>query len=159
MSSTLLTSWSAYDGAIQQILDLAPTSLLIFDRDLSTLKLEQSSRSAGLQRLLAAQSAATRLTIVVQYPEFVQRQSPRLLNLLATYYPTMTISVASPQLRTLCDSLLIADDRHALIRFHYQQARSRLLIDEVEECRPSLERFNAIVDEGGDPVSPRTFGL
>ena len=159
MSSTLLTSWSAYDDALQQILDLSPTTLLIFDRDLSALKLEQPQRANSLQRLLAARRATTRLAIVVQNTEFIERDSPRLMNLLATYFPAMTITAAPPQLSALSDSLLIADDKHALIRFHHQQARSRLIIDEDEECRPYCERFSAIVDEGGDPVSPNTLGL
>ena len=41
MSSRLITNWSDYDGAVQEILDLTTATLEIFDEDLAPLKLER----------------------------------------------------------------------------------------------------------------------
>lgn len=162
MSSRLITNWSDYDDAVQEILDLSTATLGIFDEDLAPLKLERPERVAVLRGLLAAREdyqSHQRLTIVVQKPEFVRQYSPQLMNLLTVYAPALTITQSPPHLDPLKDSLLIADGRHTLIRFHRDQARARLIIDDVHECAPHIQRFAEIVAAGGEPLSSSTLGL
>lgn len=159
MPSKLITTWSEHDSAVQEILDLSSTTLLVFDESLSPLKLERGARIAALRRLLSARQAATRLSIVVQKPDFVRQYSPQLMDLLTVYSPTLTILQAPPHLDSLKDSLLIADARHALVRFHRDHPRARLIIDDSEEVAPYQQRFEEILGEGGDPLSPTTLGL
>lgn len=159
MASKLITTWSEHDSAVQEILDLSPTTLLVFDDNLSPLKLERPARIAALRRLLSARQPTTRLTIVVQKADFVRQYSPQLMDLLGVHSPALTIIQSPPHLARLKDSLLIADGRHALVRFHQEQPRSRLIIDDSEECAPYQQRFDEILDEGGDPLSPMTLGL
>lgn len=163
MSSRLITTWSEYDSAVQDILDLAPGTLQVFDEDLSTLKLERPERIAALRRLLTLRPddkrLSKRLTIVVQKTDFVRQYSPQLMKLLSSHAPTLTIIHAPAHLATLADSLLIADGRHALVRFDHDQARSRLIIDDSGECAPLRQRFDEIVGEGGEALSATTLGL
>ena len=159
MPSRLITTWSEHDSAVQEILDLSPSTLQVFDEDLSPLKLENPERIAALNRLLASGQEGRQLTIVVQKTDFVRQYSPQLLKLLRVYSPTLRIIHAPPHLDALKDSLLIADGRHALVRFHRDHARSRLIIDESQECKPYLKRFEEILGEGGDPISAITLGL
>ncbi|HMY07757.1 MAG TPA: hypothetical protein PLT57_11825, partial [Accumulibacter sp.] len=84
---------------------------------------------------------------------------PRLLSLLASYAPALTLIVAPATLAALRDSILIADDRHLLVRFDRQQPRARQLIDEVIDCQPYVARFAEILAEGGETISPTTLGL
>ena len=58
MTSKLITTWSEHDSAVQEILDLSPTTLLVFDENLSPLKLERPARIAALRRLLSARQPA-----------------------------------------------------------------------------------------------------
>ncbi len=159
MTSKLITTWSAYDNAVQELLDLSPGRLSIFDQDLSPLRLEVAGRLVALRTLLSAADYRKQLTIVVQQADFVRRYSPQLMNLLAIHSPTLKIIHSPPHLLNLQDSLLIADDRHALIRFQQDQARARLIIDDPLECAPHMQRFAEILGEGGDPLSPTTLGL
>jgi hypothetical protein len=163
MTRKLLTTWREYDEAIREMLALAPTTLRIFDEDLALLKLEDPARLATLRRLLAARERTprrdSRLTIVVQNSESVRRHDPQLIDLLCIHAPDLRIVQAPDHLASLTDSLLIADDRHVLVRFERSQPRARLLIDEPAECAPYLRRFEDIVAEGGDAMSPTTFGL
>lgn len=159
MTSKLLTPWSEYDAATQEILDRSTVTLEIFDGDLSSLKLESLSKVAALRALLDSHRSPGRLTIVVRKADFVRQYSPRLLNLLSTYAPALTISESPPHLGTLAESLLIADGRHALVRFHRDQPRSRLIVDDQSECAPVVQRFNEIVAAGVQPLSPTTLGL
>jgi hypothetical protein len=55
--------------------------------------------------------------------------------------------------------MVLIDGKHALIRFDREQARSKLLIDEAEELRPYLNRFEEIWAEGGEMLSSNTLGL
>jgi hypothetical protein len=159
MNSRLITTWAEHDRAVEEILELSPTRLLIFDEDLSPLKLEQPERGAALSRLLSSKLDGKQLTIVVQKAEFVRQYSPQLLKLLSVYAPALTIIHAPPHLAALKDSLLIADGRHALVRFHRDHARSRLIIDDAQECSPYAKRFDEILGEGGEPLSTITLGL
>lgn len=159
MSSRLITHWAEHDSAVQEILELSPSRLLIFDEDLSALKLERPERIAALSRLLTCEQANKQLTIVVQKAEFVRQYSPRLMALLAVHAPALTILHAPPHLAALTDSLLIADGKHALVRFHRDHARCRQIIDDLEECLPYAKRFDEIVGEGGDRLSAITLGL
>ncbi|MEF8700714.1 MAG: hypothetical protein V5B32_09335 [Candidatus Accumulibacter sp. UW26] len=159
MASQLITTWSAYDDAVGHLCARSPATLLIFDEDLSSLKLERPPRIAALARLLAAPDAQKQLTIVVQKTAFVRQYSPQLMQLLRFHQPTLTIIQAPPQLDSLRDSLLIADGRDALVRFDHAQARARLMVDDAEACAPYLRRFAEIVAAGGEPISSMTLGL
>lgn len=159
MSSRLITTWAEHDRAVQEILELSASRLLIFDEDLSPLKLERPERVAALSRLLSSTPDGKQLTIIVQKAEFVRQYSPQLLKLLSVYSPALTIIHAPPHLEALKDSLLIADGKHALARFHRDHARSRLFIDDAQQCAPYAKRFEEIRNEGGEPLSAITLGL
>jgi hypothetical protein len=159
MSSRLITTWSEYDYAVQEILDLSPTRLDIFDEDLSALKLETAPRVAALRALLVAPSHNRQLRIVVRKRDFVCQYSPHLMNLLRLYAPLLTIIHAPPQLDRLGDCLMIADDRHTLVRFHRDQPRARLIVDDAGECAPHSQRFAEVLAEGGDALASATLGL
>jgi hypothetical protein len=59
----------------------------------------------------------------------------------------------------LRDCMIIVDGKHALIRFDRDQARSKLLIDEADELRPYIARFDEIWSAGGEPVRATALGL
>ena len=59
----------------------------------------------------------------------------------------------------LRDSMLIIDDKHALIRFERDLPRSKLLVDEIDELKPYLNRFSELVSAGGEPIRTSTLGL
>lgn len=157
MSRTLITTYGEYDAAIDLILALAERSLDIFDHDLSLLKLDQTSRHRALERLLA--SPAHQLRIVVQNGQLVTNKHPLLLRLLATHSHHFSLIETDEKLAHLTDSFIVADNTHALIRFHRDQPRSKLLEHEGEEVKTYNRKFQSILDEGGSPISPHVAGL
>lgn len=157
MSSTLLTSYGEYAAAIDRLLALAERRLDIFDHDLSSLKLDQPDRHAALTRLLA--SPSHRLRIVVQDGQAALARHPRLSRLLETHGHQFSLIEADPKLQHLSDSMLLADGSHALLRFHQDQPRGKLLEDEADEVKPYERKFQSILDEGGTPLSSRVAGL
>lgn len=158
MTSELITTWTEHDSALEKILLLASKTLRVFDEDLSKLKLERSVNAELLHRFLSADRQRS-LQIVLRNAEPFRRNSPRLMALLTDYSQSMTIIQCPPHLASLNDSLCIADDQHALIRFHSDSARARVLIDSAEECTPYVHRFEEILQEGGEQLSATTLGL
>ena len=158
MASTLFTSWSDYDTAVLSVLGCAEHSLLIFDPDLQRLPLEQPAVCERLTGFLR-RHPGNRLQVVVQDSDHLLRHSPRLMGLLATYGHVFSVTVAAESLASLADTMLLADSRHAAIRFHRDQPRGRLLLDEPEAVRPYDKRFADILAEGGSPVLPGVAGL
>lgn len=157
MPRTLLTSQADHDAAFDRLLVLTTRQLDIFDRDLSRLKLEQPTRLKALKRLLTR--PGSRLRIVVQDGRAVPANHPQLMRLLDSHSNHFELIAANEKLADLADSIIVADNTHALIRFHRDQPRGKLLENEEEEVKPYEQRFQSILDEGGTPISPRVAGL
>jgi len=158
MQPELITSWSEHDQHVEKILLLARRTLRIFDEDLSRLGLERAENAATLRRFLASDRHNT-LQIILRDGAPFRRSSPRLFKLLGDYSANMTVTESPPLPGTPKDAILIADDCHALIRFHHDQVRSKAIIDGAAECRSYLLRFQEILHEGGTAICATTLGL
>lgn len=157
MSRTLITNLADYQSAIDQILALAERELLIFDHSLAELALESLPRHGQLERLLG--EGQHHLQIIVRDSAHLLGRMPRLLELLRVHAHHFSALECAPSLSHLTDAMIIADGCHGLIRFHQDQPRSKLLIDEPGEIGPYLHRFQEIVGEGGTPLNATTLGL
>lgn len=158
MARELITSWSDYQAAVERLLAMASRKISIYDEDLTTLKLESAPCQTDLRRVLQdGQSDALR--IALRNAGLLRQRHPALLNLLTIYSHRAAAQQTPEHIAHLRDSMIIVDDRHALVRFDRDQARSKLLIDEAEELRPYLARFEEIWSAGGEPIGTSTLGL
>ncbi|HEX6736323.1 MAG TPA: hypothetical protein VF096_16055 [Azonexus sp.] len=158
MARELITSWSDYQAATERLLGLAGESISIYDEDLAALGLGSAARLDTLQHLLKrGQGLALRIAVRNAAP--LRQHEPGLLRLLTVFSHRAAARQTPEHLAHLRDGMLIVDDRHALIRFDRDQARSKLLIDEADELRPYLARFDEIWAEGGEPVTATALGL
>ena len=74
-------------------------------------------------------------------------------NLLPTIYRT------GPEARSAMDPLLIVDSRHFLHRFHIDQPRAALAIEQPALARPLVMRFEQIWTTGEPGLSATVLGL
>lgn len=158
MARELITSWTDFQTAIDRLFAIASHKILIYDEDLSTLKLESTSRREQIKRVLQAGDGDV-LQIAVRNATPFRQQLPLFQNLLSTYGHHAKAQETPPHLAHLRDSMILVDDKYALIRFERDLPRSKLLIDEPDEVRPYLSRFKEIWSEGGDCISSVTLGL
>ena len=158
MARELITSWADYQTAIDRLLAIACQKIRIYDEDLSSLKLESEPRLTHIKRLVQAGHEDT-LQIALRNASPLRQQNPILLKLMSTYGHLAAAQETPPQLAHLRDSMILVDDKHALIRFERDLPRSKLLIDEIDEVRPYLTRFREIWTEGGESVSVTALGL
>ena len=158
MSRQLFTSWSAYQAAVDRALSLATRSIRIYDEDLRQLHLESDGRTDRLREFLA-QGHPESLRVALRNSAPLQQKQSMIMSVLTRYNHIAQAKQTPEQLGHLRDSMLIVDDRHAVIRFDRDQPRSKLLEDDPDEVAPYLRRFDEIWDEGGDAIGPTTLGL
>jgi hypothetical protein len=158
MARELITSWTDFQMALDRLLAIACHKVSIYDEDLVTLKLESAPRLLHVKRVLTS-GQDDALQIAVRNGDAVRQKNPLLLNQITTFSHRASARETPPQLAHLRDSMIIVDDKHALIRFERDQARSKFLIDEIDEIRPYLTRFKEIWSEGGENIANTALGL
>ena len=158
MARELITSWSDYQSAIDRLLLIAEQKICIYDEDLAQIKLESTERLTQVKRILHAGNTDA-LQIIVRNGNTLNHRCPLLIKLLSDFSHLATAQQSPPHLAHLRDSMLIVDDKHALIRFERDFPRSKLLIDEAEELKPYRIRFAEFFAENGELIGKTTLGL
>jgi len=157
-SYRVLESVAEQAQAIDALLALARVSVRVFDTDLS-----QSGWATALRANLVGdflrRSRNARLQMIVHDTRHLESACPRLLALLRRYSAAITIYRTGPAARTAADPLLIVDDRHFLHRFHHEQPRSALAIEQPALVRPLLQRFEEIWMTGEPGLAGDVLGL
>jgi hypothetical protein len=153
MARELITTWSDYQAAVERLLAMACREILIYDEDLGALKLDSAPH---LQRVI---KDGGRLQIALRNADLLRQRQPQLLNLLSLFSHRAAAQQTPEHLSHLRDNMILVDGKHGLIRFDRDQARSKLLVNEVDELRPYASRFTEIWSASGDPVSTTTLGL
>lgn len=156
MTRELITSWTDYQAAVDQLLAQPANKLLIFDHDLAHLQLDTPAHHEALaQQLLHG----AQIRIVVRDASRLREQHPRLMRLLATHAHQLAIHETPASLVHLRDAMLLCDAQNGLIRFEQALPRSKILLSEIEELRPYLQRFEEIWLERGDAIHYDVSGL
>lgn len=158
MAYELITDWTGYREAVEQLLGMARQEILIYDEDILALNLGTLSHIEMLQSVLKT-GQRNALRIAVRNGENLTHHAPRLAQLLQMYSHIGAAQQTPEHLAHLRDSMLLVDGIHALIRFDRDHPRSKLLIDEKEALQPYRRRFDEIWAEGGDPLGNTTPGL
>lgn len=154
----LLTSEADYRAACDAVLGRAQRDVLIFDRDLGALRLEQKPRIELLSAFLAG-DGLRRLRIVLHDPAPVERNAPRLIELLRRLAHRVEIRQSPDNLRSLADTHILADGNHGVRRFHVDQPRSALILDNRAEIQPWQLRFEELWDQSQPCLGQVTTGL
>jgi hypothetical protein len=140
---TLLTGEADYRRACDTILARAERELLIFDRDLAALRLNEKARLDALTGFLQADDLR-RIRIVLHAPERVERDAPRLMRLFFRFSHVIELRQSPDNLRHLADTHVLADDCHGVRRFHVDQPRSALILGDPAYISPWRQRFEEL---------------
>lgn len=155
---TLLTSESEYRQACDTILGRAEHDILIFDRDLAALRLDDKSRLEALANFVQG-DPLRRIRVVLHDPEPVERDSPRLMQFITRYSGVVDVRQSPDNLRHLADTHVLADKIHGVRRFHVDQARSALILDDPAYINPWRQRFEELWELSHPCLSINTTGL
>jgi hypothetical protein len=155
---TLLNSEAEYRQACDTVLSRAQHELLIFDHDLVTMQLDKKVRLDLLTDFLEA-DALRRVRIVLHDPGPLERDAPRLLQLIARFSHVIEARQSPDNLRHLADTHLLADGRHGVRRFHVDQPRSALILDDRTYIHPWQQRFEELWQLSHPCLRLNTTGL
>ena len=155
---TLLTSESEYRQACDTVLGLAEREILIFDRDLVALRLEEKERLEALARFLQA-GGLRRIRVVLHDPGPVERKAPRLMQFLARFSHVVEVRQSPDNLRHLADTHVLVDEVHGVRRFHIDQPRSALILEDPAYLLPWRQRFEELWELSHPCLSFNTTGL
>ena len=145
-------------AAIEELIGIARRRIRVFDQDLSQTGWNQPARIDRLSAFLRA-TRGRRLDIIVHDTTYLESGCPRLLNLLRSFSGAITIYRTGEEARLATDPLLIVDDLHYLHRFHFEQPRATMGIEQPEQTRPLAGRFDEIWATGEPGINATVLGL
>jgi len=155
---TLLTSEAEYRQACDTVLGRAEREVLIFDRDLAALRLEEKPRLELLTGLLQKDGLRS-IRMVLHDPATLERQAPRLMQLILRFSHIVAVRQTPDNLRHLEDTHLLADESHGVRRFHVAQPRSALILDDHIQIFPWRQRFEELWQLSHPCLRINTTGL
>lgn len=151
-------TYHEYRAAVSHLLALARQRILIFDPDLKETGMETVAAVETLGHFAAAQPAP-QLSIVLHRTEHAQRNCPRFMGLLKAYGHVIAVRQSPEELRRLTDCFMVADGLHAVVRFHADHPRGKLLLQQEQEIGPWQRRFDELWELSTPALALTTLGL
>jgi hypothetical protein len=147
-----------FEAAVDRLLQQPGRELCIFDPDGAALRLNDSARIELLEHFLKA-SRIRRLYLVLHDPQYLQRQCPRMMSLLARYSHVIQINRTDEQLRGLQDAFMVLDSVHYVRRPVAAFFRGAIGLADENEGLAMRGRFDEIWAASYPAVSSTTTGL
>ncbi|HEY3077057.1 MAG TPA: hypothetical protein VGJ74_17950 [Burkholderiales bacterium] len=149
---------AGFQSAVERLLAQPGRELRIFDPDGSSLRLNDSARIALFERFLHA-SRTRRIYLVVHDTDYITRQCPRLLALLARFSHMVQINRTHEHIRELQDAFLVLDSQHYVRRSVAAFYRGAAGFGDETEALVMRQRFMEIWEASYAGVSSTTAGL
>ena len=154
---TQIFGHAEYEAAIDTILQRATSKIRIFDHALGS-EYNSSKRTEMLRRFLLASRRNT-LQVVVHDTGTLDRNCPRIFNLLRTYGHAISINETHQSAKLVYDPFVIVDDRCFVHRFHFDEMRGLAALDDPIGTHTFIERFSEIWEASSPAVFATTLGL
>jgi len=153
-----LAGLSEYQAALDAVIEQARHALCLFDYDMHEGGWNSPQRYEHLKRFVLG-NPRNQLRIVLHSTDHVRRHCPRLLNFQRQYSYAVAIHETTPEARSIHDPMLIADGRHYVHRFHYEQPRGEQVLYDPERTHRLMLRFEEIWHASTVAVTATTLGL
>jgi hypothetical protein len=152
-----LSGVGAYEAAIDKLIGTALGRIRIFDRSLNRAYNAQA-RSDALRRFLLA-NKANRVAIVVHDAERIRLDCPRLVALQRHFGHAVSIHRTQSIARGVYDPFCIVDGSHYARRFHFDNPRGILVLNDADATGLLVQRFEEIWEASQPAVTGTTLGL
>jgi hypothetical protein len=151
-------SEASFRQAIDSVIAAATQEIRVFDQDLTRIALDTKDRAEAIERFLA-EDRERRLRIVLHDPGHCERHSPRLMALIRRFGQAVEIRQSPDELRHLQECFLLADRIQAVIRFHRDHPRGKIILNAPEEIHPWWRRFEELWTLSAPCLSATRLGL
>lgn len=146
-----------YEQVIDALIPQTQRFIRVFDRTLSR-DWTSSQRHEALRQFLLA-SRQNRLLIVVHDAEPVERECPRMVDLVRQFSASVRIHETLSPAKHVYDPFVVFDASHYVHRFHYRYLRAACGSNDVVGAQQLLDRFAEIWDASAHAVAAGTSGL
>jgi hypothetical protein len=154
----MLDTVKAQIVALDDLVGFARQSIRVFDVNLSEMGWNTPARTERLAAFLRG-SRQAKLDIIVHDTRYLEGSCARLMALVRTFSQAITIYKSGAEAKGAMDPLVIVDGRHFLHRFHADQPRAALAIDDPQGARPLVNRFDEIWGTGEPGITATVLGL
>ena len=146
-----------YEALIDGLIPQTVRMIRVFDQTLAT-PWNSSERFEVLRQFLLA-NRANRLLIVVHDAEPIERDRPRMVELVRQFGTAVRIHATLSPAKQVYDPFVVFDANHYVHRFHYRFLRAAQGTNDLIGARELLDRFAEIWDASAPAVSGGTSGL
>ena len=144
--------------AIDEVIASAQRTIRVFDISLSNRGFNSPLRADRLRQFFVA-GRAHRLYIALHNTELLERESPRLLQLLRQFPMSIEIHRTLAQARNAMDPFVVADDHSVWHQLHHEQPRAIVALHSPPDAVPLVQRFGEIWELSEPCALGRVLGL
>ena len=145
-------------AAIEEVVGTAQRAIRVFDISLTNRGFNSPGLTEKLRQFFVA-GRAHRLFIALHNTELLERESPRLLQLLRQFPMSIEIHRTLAQARNAMDPFVVADDHSVWHQHHHEQPRAIVALRSPADATPIVQRFDEIWELSEPAVSATTLGL
>ena len=149
---------SEYVAALDELCGLAKKSLFIFENDFDSLGFNSEIRFTQLRRFLLA-GPNIQLHLLAHDTQPLVRFCPRIMILLKQFSHLMHIYQTPVNLRHLTAPFAVADAKHFVRRFHFDDTRGIFAQNDSEGAIVLTSRFEQMWESSHPSASAITLGL
>ena len=146
-----------YEALIDSLIPRTQRTIRLFDRTLSRAW-NASPRVEALRQFLLA-NRMNRLFIVVHDAEPVERECPRVVDLVRQFSAAVRIHATLTPAKHVYDPFVVFDSTHYVHRFHYRYLRAAHGANDLVGAQQLLDRYAEIWEASAHAVSAGTSGL
>ncbi len=146
-----------YEAVIDELIPQTQRVIRVFDMCLSRAW-NTAQRYEVLRQFLLA-SRSNRLLIVVHDAETIERECPRLVDLVRQFGAGVKIHETLSLAKHVYDPYVVFDANHYVHRFHYRYLRAAQGTNDLVGAQQLLDRFAEIWEVSALAVSASTSGL
>jgi len=146
-----------HDEALNTLFAQPGRTLRIFDKALSNAY-NTPARTNALRRFLLA-SRMARLRIVVHDASNITRDCPRLVELLRDFSHAASVQETMAEAKGVYDPFAVMDELHYVHRFHHEQTRGVLMLNDAQGAHELTQRFEDIWEASSPSSAATTLGL
>jgi hypothetical protein len=149
---------SEYRPALDRLLALAASEVLVFDQDLKDGGWNAPARIEVLRAFLLGHRN-NRIQIIVHETMYIESNLSRLVFLLRDFSHKFSILRTIEDGRNPRDTFVIVDNRHIVHRFHVDSMRGELALDVPLKARALRDRYDDILAFTEPGVNATQLGL
>ena len=158
LQHTQLEGIRDYTDALDTLCSLAQRNLYLFEKDFDGLGYNSEARYTTLRNFLLT-NPAHRLYVLAHDTHYLSTLCPRMLMLLEQFGTAMFIHQTPKHLQHISDPFSVADESNYVRRFHFDDPRGVLGLNDPEKARALKSRFLEMWESSHLAVSNIKTGL